>query len=49
MENEPVRLIIDDALAIIRLDHNDTRNALSQSMIKHIGEALKTCKKRNLK
>ena len=49
MEKEPVRLIIDDALAIIRLDHNDTRNALSQSMIQHIGAALKSCEKRNIR
>ena len=48
MESQPVQLIIDDALAIVRLDHHETRNALSQSMIQHIGTTLKSCENRNL-
>ena len=49
MESQPVQLIIDDALAIVRLDHHETRNALSQSMIQHIGTTLKSCKNRNIR
>ncbi|GIS83295.1 MAG: hypothetical protein CM1200mP15_19270 [Dehalococcoidia bacterium] len=44
MESQPVQLIIDDALAIVRFDHHETRNALSQSMIQHIGKTLKSWK-----
>ena len=49
MESQPVQLIIDDALAIVRLDHHETRNALSQSMIQHIGTTLKSCENRNIR
>ncbi|MBO54212.1 MAG: hypothetical protein CL886_00980 [Dehalococcoidia bacterium] len=49
MEHQLAKLIVDDTLAIIRLDNHGTRNALSQAMIEHIGAALKSCDHRNIR
>ena len=49
MGNPLISLTKDDGLAIIRLNRPETRNALSDMMVKEFGAALRTCESQQIR